>query len=87
MFILEKMSGVASEWCRWRLLAAVFIGLLLTAASISVSAQEARSENKNEKFELNNVMKVSKTLERRSGYKHVWPVSSLSFLCVYLQYI
>ncbi|KAJ4718121.1 Transmembrane protein TauE-like [Melia azedarach] len=67
------MSGVASEWCRWRLLAAVFIGLLLTAASISVSAQEARSENKNEKFELNNVMKVSKTPESRSGYKHVWP--------------
>lgn len=74
------MSGVGSECFRWRLLAAAFIGLLVVA-SVSVSAQsnlkpEATSKNKNDHVEPNIVIKVSAP-KSRSGYKHVWPVSSV----------
>lgn len=74
------MSGVGSEWYQWRLSAAAFIGLLLVA-SVSVSAQstlkpEATSANKIDHVEPKNVIKVP-THKIRSGYKHVWPVSSV----------
>ena len=74
------MSGVGSEWYQWRFSAAAFIGLLLVA-SVSVSAQstskpEATSANKIDHVEPKNVIKVP-THKIRSGYKHVWPVSSV----------
>lgn len=74
------MSVVGSEWCRWRLLAATSIGLLVVA-SLSVSAQsnlkhEATTENKNDQVDPNNVIKVSSP-KSRPGYKHGWPVSSI----------
>ncbi|KAH9714335.1 Sulfite exporter TauE/SafE family protein 3 [Citrus sinensis] len=70
------MSGVGSEWCQWRLLAASFIGLLVVA-SLSVSVQsslkhEATTESKNDQADPNNVIKISSP-KSRSGYKHVWP--------------
>lgn len=74
------MSGVGSEWCRWRLLASTFIGLLVVAL-LSVSAQsslkhEATTESKNDQADPNNVIKISSP-KSRSSYKHIWPVSSI----------
>ncbi|KDO56903.1 hypothetical protein CISIN_1g0454882mg, partial [Citrus sinensis] len=70
------MSGVGSEWCRWRLLASTFIGLLVVAL-LSVSAQsslkhEATTESKNDQADPNHVIKISSP-KSRSSYKHIWP--------------
>lgn len=74
------MSGVGSEWCRWRLLASTFIGLLVVAL-LYVSAQsslkhEATTESKNDQADPNHVIKISSP-KSRSSYKHIWPVSSI----------
>ena len=86
---------VVSELClgvRLRLMiAAVLISLLFVASmSVVVSAEpslkpEAKAQNYvKEEVQINQVMKVSSTPKNRSGYVHVWPVSSIStFSCCF----
>lgn len=88
------MAGIIGpKWCNMRVIGICMIVFLVVASSILVSAQEITEQKaSNQEIGPNYVARVSKNSSHpatRSGYNHVWPVSSiyLSLLILYWYFV